>query len=637
MKAPSRVVLLLLIATAISNCALTSSAQASRSQSSSAHTFSSDFGFDFIYPAEWSANVLGPVVSADKLSLDQQSLTDPYRRSIECSQNIFSARTGEPRSTFVLGVLTTGCLGATPDLPEFGRRTMTNLTRSYQLTGVQFGEFAVQGQKFWLLHTKGTSRLHAEQVETIEYLATVLPKGLVFISAHSVTAQAQSSFEHAHLRLPGGVDTELIPAGALGASQAPAENIARIGSASGSGMLIPYEKTASHHFDIGVGFVYEVPSDFNIFNTQKWEESLQQVGSMGQPTNDCTQHRLVAAPEDGSRQVIVSTFPQKCLIVPNIGENLPYFLKKDTEQLQKKYTLRDPQFAAFTAGSHSFAVMWTRATLNSQTWEGERYVAIVLTPIPTGLAEFFVRGQTRAGLDAMMATILKLDDGVTTPLVPAAASAHPQNLSQFLASAPQPPAAEISDSADASASHTFKGGHGFSLELPSDLVIMNVKEFTAVARSLALKQPMTAGEKTAVECSQGLLIAGRKDISQMIAVFFNPQDCLGFPLNAETLSVAGQSGMIELSRRYVFSSSTTAQIAAGQHRLWVMKAAIVPRDPTDPHRFLAVLLIPAPRGIAECLMAATTQADLDALMSIPLKFDDGLETTIIPATAFASR
>ncbi|MGD0892844.1 MAG: hypothetical protein ABR923_15050 [Terracidiphilus sp.] len=637
MKAISRALLLLLAATAISSCAFASSAQAGRSQSSSARTFSSDFGFDLIYPAEWSANVLGPVVPADKLGLDQQTLSDPYRRSIACSQNIFSARTGEPRSTFVLGVLTSECLGALPDLAEFGRRTMTNLTRHYELSGVQFGEFAVQGQKFWLLRTHGTSRLNPEQTETIEYLATVLTNGLVFISAHSVTPKAQSSFEHAHLRLPGGVDTELIPAGALDASQVPAENIARLGSASDSGILIPYDKNASHHFDIGAGFIYEVPSDFNILNTQKWEESLQQSGGVAPPTSACTQHRLVAAPEDGSRQVVVSTFPQKCLIVPNIGENLPYFLKNDTQNLQKKYTLRDPQFAAFTAGTHSFAVLWTPAVLNDHAWEGDRYLAIVLTPTPDGLAEFFLRGRTRANLDALMATVLKLDDGVTTALVPANASANPRSLTQFLASVPQPHAPEISESADPSASHSFESGLGFSLELPPDLVIMNVQKYAAMARSLALKEPMTAGEKTAVECSQGLLMAGRKDGSQMITVFFNTQDCLGFLVNAETLSAAGQSGMIKLSRRYVLSSSSTAQTTVGQHPLWAMRAAIVPKDPTDPHRFLAVLLIPTPQGIAECLMFATRQDDLDALVAIPLKFDDGAESTLIPITAFTSR
>jgi hypothetical protein len=36
-------------------------------------------------------------------------------------------------------------------------------------------------------------------------------------------------------------------------------------------------------------------------------------------------------------------------------------------------------------------------------------------------------------------------------------------------------------------------------------------------------------------------------------------------------------------------------------------------------------------------MFATTQADLDALGSIPLKFDDGAESTLSPNPAIASR
>lgn len=615
-------------------CAPPSSAQPGPGQSSSQRTFSSDFGFDLTYPSEWSANVLGPVAPSYQLGIDQQTLSDPYRRSIACTQNIFSARTGEPRSTFVLGVLTNECLGATPDLAEFGSRTMTTLTRRYQLTGVKSGEFAVHRQKFWLLRTQGIARMNPGQIETIEYLATVLPNGLVFISAHSVTPIAQSSFEHARLHLPGGIDTELIPAGALDPSEAPTENIARLGSSSYSGTLIPYDKDASHHFDIGAGFVYEVPSDFNIFNTQKWEESMQQSESIPLSTNGCTQHRLIAAPEDSSRQVILSTFAKKCLIVPNTAEDLPYFITNDTHQLEKKYTLRDPQFAAFTSGTHSFAVMWTPAVLNDHAWEGERYIAVVLTPIPDGLAEFFIRGRTRANLDALMATVLKLDSGATTALIPVTASSHPQNLTQFLASNPQPRLVPIPVAADPSASHSIKSGLGFSLELPPDLVIMDVQKYAAEAKSLALKQRTTDREKTSIECSQAVLMAGHTDLSRMMAIFSNTQDCLAFPLNADTLSIVGQSGIMELSKRYIFSTTSTAQISVGQHQLWVLRSAIVPRDSTDPHRFLAVLLFPTPNGIAECLMSASTQADLDALGSIPLKFDDGAESTLIPNTAF---
>jgi hypothetical protein len=68
-----------------------------------------------------------------------------------------------------------------------------------------------------------------------------------------------------------------------------------------------------------------------------------------------------------------------------------------------------------------------------------------------------------------------------------------------------------------------------------------------------------------------------------------------------------------------------------------MRTAITPKDPTDNHRFLAVLLIPYEGGVAHCLMGANTQADLDAILAIPLQFADGAETTLIPADAFTEK
>jgi len=104
------------------------------------HTYTSDFGFSLSYPADWSPNILGPVLPADKLSLDKQSETDPYRRSIECSQNIFSARVGDPRSTFIVGVIATDCMGAPPDLDAYSHRALNTTERHYQLASEQFGQ-----------------------------------------------------------------------------------------------------------------------------------------------------------------------------------------------------------------------------------------------------------------------------------------------------------------------------------------------------------------------------------------------------------------------------------------------------------------------------------------------------------------
>src|ERR1039458_1952412 len=173
--------------------------------------FSSDLGYELSYPAEWVYVDLGPVMPAAKMALDKQSESDPYRRSIECSQNIFSARFGEPRSNFLSGAITTECMREKPDLDTFTSRTMRLLEGGYQLSDTHYAAYSVQGQMFWVMRSKAVSRNEPEETETIEYVATVLPKGLVYWWVHSKIPQAQEDFEHSHLHLANGVDTDLIP------------------------------------------------------------------------------------------------------------------------------------------------------------------------------------------------------------------------------------------------------------------------------------------------------------------------------------------------------------------------------------------------------------------------------------------
>jgi hypothetical protein len=622
----------LLLISAVAFCAQTpaQAPQAAQGHSAATHTFSSELGFDLTYPAEWSVNQVGPPLPASQMSLDKESESDPYRRSIECAQNIFSARFGEPRSTFLAGAITTECMGAPPDLDAFGRRTITTLERRYQLSGIQFGAFAVQGQKFWVMRTTGAEHQHPEQTETIEYLATVLPKGLVYWYAHSLSGQAQIGFERAHLRLANGLETDLIPVGALDAKQAPAEDIARLGTGSASGNLIPYDTKASHHLDIGEGVSYDVPPDLHIFNTEKWEESLtENAATHTPPVHPCYTRRLVASPEDNSKQIIVTTYAQKCLSFSSKTENLKFVIANDTMNLAKKYNLRNAEYGFYKTGTHSFAVMRTAASLKERAWEADRYLAVVIMPIADGFVEFFLMGRTQAARDAMMATTLKLDDGAETALVPANTFANGKQ-DQIAHAQTVPVVADTNDP------HHFNSGIGFSLEVPQDLAIANTAQVAEEARAILAGQALTSREQTSVRCAQGLLIAARKDLSRIISVTAHNEECIGVQMNADSLSSVGGSMMKEMAKKYDFLDRQTTRLSNGQHRLWIMRASILPKDLTDRHRFIAIVLIPINQTVAECMMGANTEADLDALMATHLKFDDGPESALIPAGTFAS-
>jgi hypothetical protein len=593
------------------------------------HTFSSELGFELSYPSEWSVNISGPPLSVSQMSLDKQSESDPFRRSIECSQNIFSASFGEPRSNFLIGVITTECMGAKPDLDTFTRRTVTKLERGYQLSGLHYGAFSLQGQTFWVLRTSGMERRHPEENVTIEYLATVLPKGLVYLSAYSVNNRAQSGFEHAHLRLTSGVETELMPAGALDAKQAPAEEITRLGSVSTSSDLVPADTTISHHFDIGAGFTYEVPPEFIILNVEKWEAAQRQVlGSPQPPMHPCGVHRLIALPEDGFREVILTTYAQNCLMFANKPENLPHFMSIEAINLTKRYTLRNNEYGSFSTGSHSFWVMRCKANLKIAAWESDRYLAIVLTPIPDGMAEFFLMGRTRAALDAMMATVLKFDDGAATALVSTSAFDHNVELPAALEQIAQP---------GSNSSHHFDSGLGFSYDVPQELSIYNASNFQALLQAAASQRALTSSEEQALHCSQILLAAGSNNETKMILFIAYSQDCVGYAFTAANLPLIGRYGENVIAKRLTLQNPEDGSFTRGSHLFWALRSSMVPLDPSNHNRYIALLLVPTSQGVVQISLEARTQAALDELMATRLIFDDGVETEIIPDSVFAPR
>jgi tetratricopeptide (TPR) repeat protein len=446
MKTCTSVLILLTIWIAIGARAQTERGGPSHPSAAPEHRFSSDLGFDLSYPAEWTTIDLGPTLPVAKMDLDKQSESDPYRRGIECAQTIFSARLGEPRSIFQAGAVTTECMGGKPDLDAFTTRTMKSLGGRYQLSETKYAAFAVEGQTFWAMRTSAVDLRDATDVQTIEYLATVLPAGLVYWSAHSLNEQARSGFEHAHLHLTGGVETELIPAGVFSGKASPQQEFTSLGTAAAFISRVPTLAHASHHFVSGLGFNFEIPSNLTIFDPQQWEEATRRDAS-GQivPSNTPPSHRrrtlLMTESDDSFKRLLLTSCTRECLGSPISIPDLSLIMASDVLDLARKFTLSKPEYGSFSAGAHRFSVMRASATELKRPWEAPKYLTLVITPVEGGVAEFFLQGRTRADLDALLASRLRFEDGAETELTPAEAfSLKRQAAPEFTKSAPEEPA-----------------------------------------------------------------------------------------------------------------------------------------------------------------------------------------------------
>jgi tetratricopeptide (TPR) repeat protein len=411
--------------------------------------FSSDIGFMLTYPAEWNAMDLGSAFPASKPALDPRYANDPYRRAIECAQKIFFDRAGEPQSIFLGGVITNECLGAKPDLDAFIARTMTMINGRYHLSGTRYAAFSVEGQYFWALQATGVDRKDAGDVETIEYLAAVLPKGLVYLSAQSRDARAQSGFEHARLHLSNGVETDLIPEGVFDKTAPANAEFTKLTPRSAMAQFFQLDKTASHHFQSDLGFSYEIPSDFRIFDPEDWE-AKHHLDANGQPVPDRLSESsqlktlLAAGSEDLSQIVVVTSCTGQCKVSLEDAHNLQLLLAADVVGLAKNYTLRDPSYGAYSIGSRPVAVMRSAAASKSQPWEPEAQLALLIAPVPGGIIEYFLKARTSAGLGALMATRIQFADGAASELIPASAfnisqASEPVNSAVLPADSAQPP------------------------------------------------------------------------------------------------------------------------------------------------------------------------------------------------------
>ena len=404
-------------------CALSLVAQKNVAQPEMRH-YSSELGFELQYAGEWSANALGQVAPMTVKDLDQQALNDPFKRSIECTQKIFYAKLGDSHSDFVAGTRATECMGRTPDLDSFASRIAGVIRNSYKVSEVKYGSFSVKEQKFWLMRATAESRTFPGEIETIEYVATVLPRGLVYWSVNAKDHRALSSFEHSRVLLKNGVETELVPANAFSSPQPPPKGSGGLQAEGATGLPFNPDPKASHHFESGVGFSYEVLPELSILSVKPFEAAIREKALQHTTTEQesksiqCAQLLLVAERRDESKIVEIIGFPQECAGGAITAENLELVGKYGAGQLAKKYNLINPEYGSFSAGKHTFWAMRS-AMVPQPPRNPNGQIALVVIPIPGGATEWLLNGKTRADLDALMATRLKFEDGTETELIPA--------------------------------------------------------------------------------------------------------------------------------------------------------------------------------------------------------------------------
>lgn len=190
-----------------------------------------------------------------------------------------------------------------------------------------------------------------------------------------------------------------------------------------------------------------------------------------------------------------------------------------------------------------------------------------------------------------------------------------------------------------SASHHLQSGLGFTYDVPQDLTILSASQMASDLREAENRQgEFTQGETKSIECGKGLLLAETHDETKIMALTVHYQECIGaYSLTAKNLPQIGSSAVVELNKLFVLSDTVIASPLIGKHPTWVMQCHITPKNPRNPNKYMAAMIVPVSQGLAEFVLQAKTDAGLRELMASRIKFDDGAEGEIIPLTAFSQQ
>jgi hypothetical protein len=217
---------------------------------------------------------------------------------------------------------------------------------------------------------------------------------------------------------------------------------------------------------------------------------------------------------------------------------------------------------------------------------------------------------------------------------------RPRSLALLLSVCATPLAAQTSKGVPSDrqnlAQFHFESGLGFSYDVPSDLKVVSSKKFDATVRSEALQQATTQQEIKSINCTQQLLVAENSDESRIIYFVASPQGCATGAVNEGTIAALGQYSAREMSKRIAFVDPRYGTFKAGEHVFWIMRSEMTPKPPQNPNREFALLVTYTPSAVIECMISAGSPADFAELILTRLKFDDGAETELVPASAFAA-
>jgi hypothetical protein len=184
--------------------------------------FSSDAGFSYNYPSDWTVVNMQPAISSIRKDVESKSTSESEKKGADCTQLALMLEHGEHSSMIEAMVLPFDCTGnpmTEKDLPSVGVGMSQGLSSYLDTNTPTYGSYKRGTHAMWIEKLTGNFKDKPEQKLQIEVVCGLLQKSLVCWMAFAYTDADLKVFEQSSAKLENDTLPQLVPADAFTASK----------------------------------------------------------------------------------------------------------------------------------------------------------------------------------------------------------------------------------------------------------------------------------------------------------------------------------------------------------------------------------------------------------------------------------
>jgi hypothetical protein len=186
------------------------------------NTFTSDAGFSYNYPADWTVVNMQPMLAEARKDVEAKATSDAEKKGADCTQLALMLQHGEHSSMIEALVMPFDCTGnplTEKDMSSIGMGMTQGLSSYVDTTSSNSGTYKRGTHTIWVDKITGAFKSRPEQKLQIDVVCGLLQKSLVCWMAFAYNDADLKAFENSSAQVEGDSIPQLVPADAFANSK----------------------------------------------------------------------------------------------------------------------------------------------------------------------------------------------------------------------------------------------------------------------------------------------------------------------------------------------------------------------------------------------------------------------------------